>query len=197
MPPGIEGHLRDLVQLLDVLGIARTDLVGLSHGAYLASAFAARHPVRIGRLVLCGAGASPGQGDTRILENWLRVLETEGLEAMARWMLPDIFGPKFLRDNAALHKGMARAIARRNDPSSLAVHLKALLSYPPLAEIAAAGPACLVISGEKDALVPPEAARRLAHLYRGQHICLPELGHSVPVEAGEVFLTLVEDFLAA
>ncbi len=194
--PGIEGHLRDLARLLDWLSICRADFVGLSHGAYLACAFAARNPGRAGSMVLCGAGTAHGPQGVRILRDWLRVLETEGLEAMARRMLPDIFGPRFLCENGALRQGIARAIARRNHGPSLAAHLKGVLSYRPLEEIAVPGPPCLVISGEKDALVPPEAALRLANLYRGQHVCLPEVGHSIPVEAGEVFLTLVEAFLA-
>jgi 3-oxoadipate enol-lactonase len=191
----IEHHRDDLAGLLKTLSIARADLVGLSHGAYLAAAFAARHPGRIGRLVLCGAGAAPCPQGLRILQNWLYVLETEGITAMARRMLPDVFGPRFLSANADILGGMARAIARRNDPTSLAAHLRAVLAYRPLAQIVAPGPDCLVLGGAKDPLVPPEEARRLADLYRGRHVGLPEVGHSVPVEAGEVFLTLVESFL--
>jgi pimeloyl-ACP methyl ester carboxylesterase len=192
----IDDHADDLERLLEELSITGTDLVGLSHGAYLAAAFSARHAGRVGRLVLCGAGAAPSPSGRLILQRWRRSLETEGIEVMARRMLPDVFGPHFLNANAELHRGIARAIARRNDPEALAAHLRAVAAYRPLDRIVVPGPRCLVISGARDALVPPEEARRLADLYHGRHVCLPDVGHSVPVEAGPVFLTLVESFLS-
>jgi 3-oxoadipate enol-lactonase len=191
----LQGHVDDLVGLLDWLSIAHACLVGLSHGAQVAAALAAGHPARVDGLVLCGAGDAPGAQGIEIVRRWRRLLEEEGLAALARRMLPDVFGPRFLAANAALHEGMARAIVRRNDAGMLAAHLAAVQAYRPLVEIAVPGPACLVISGGQDALVPPEAAGRLADLYGGPHVCLPEAGHSVPVESGEVFLTLVESFL--
>jgi pimeloyl-ACP methyl ester carboxylesterase len=189
------GHVDDLVGLLGLLDIPHAHLIGLSHGACVAAALAAAHRERVDRLVLCGAGDAPAARGIEILQRWRLILEQEGLAAMARRMLPDIFGPRFLHANAGLHEGMARAIARRNDAQALAAHLAAVLTYRPLAEIVVPGPPCLVVSGAKDALVPPEAARRLADLCAGRHVCLPDIGHSVPVESGEVFLTLVETFL--
>jgi len=191
----LKGHVDDLVRLLDLLRIPRAQLVGLSHGAYVAAAMAAGHRRRVDGLVLCGVGDVPAVQGLQILQRWRRILEEEGLAVLARRMLADVFGPRFLAANADLREGMARAIVRRNDAASLAAHFEAVLGYRPLADIAMPGPPCLVISGGQDALVPPEAAARLADLYGGRHVCLPEAGHSVPVEAGEVFLTLVEAFL--
>ncbi|MEE4607306.1 MAG: alpha/beta hydrolase [Desulfobacteraceae bacterium] len=192
----LQGHVEDLVGLLDLLRVPRAHLVGLSHGAYVAAALAAGHRQRVDGLVLSGVGDAPATQGIQVLQRWRRILEEEGLGAMARRMLPDVFGPRFRAANAGLHEGMARAIVRRNDAVALAAQLEAVLDYRPLAEIAMPGLPCLVISGGQDALVPPEAAERLAGLYGGRHVCLPEAGHSVPVEAGEVFLTLVESFLS-
>lgn len=192
----LQGHVGDLVGLLDLLRVPHAHLAGLSHGAYVAAALAAVHRQRVDGLVLSGVGDAHGPGGIRVLQRWRRILQEEGLAVLARRMLPDVFGPRFLAANAGLHEGMARAIARRNDTVSLAAQLEAVLDYRPLAEIATPGPPCLVISGGQDALVPPEAAQRLADIYGGRHVCLPEAGHSVPVEAGEVFLALVESFLS-
>jgi 3-oxoadipate enol-lactonase len=192
----LQGHVADLVGLLDLLSIAHASLVGFSHGAQVAVALAAHHPERVDGLVLCGVGDAPSMQGIEIVQRWRHILKTEGLAAMARRMLPDVFGSRFLAANAGLHEGMVRVIVRRNDPDALAAHLAAVRTYRPLAEMAAAGPPCLVISGGQDALVAPEAGKRLADFYGGRHVCLPEAGHSVPVEAGEVFLTLVESFLA-
>lgn len=195
-PRSVSDHLDDLEHLLDALEIESADLVGLSHGAYLAAAYAARTPGRVGRLILCGAGDAPTPESRRIIGRWADILEREGIERMAAKMLPDIFGPRFFAANAGIHPGIARAIVRRNDAVSLGFLLRAVLDYPPLAQIARPGPPCLVIDGDRDPLAPPAAARRLAAIYDGRHVCLPDIGHSVPAEAGPVFQGLVEAFLA-
>lgn len=188
-------HLDDLEGLLDDLDIDRADLVGLSHGAYLAAACAAHRPGRVGRLILCGAGDAPTPEGRSIIDRWIATLEREGIERLAAGMLRDVFGPRFLTANADIQPGIARAIVRRNDAVSLAALLRAVQHYPPLTQVARPGPPCLVVGGERDPLAPPEAARRLAAIYAARYVCLPEIGHSVPVEAGPVFQTLVEEFL--
>jgi pimeloyl-ACP methyl ester carboxylesterase len=53
---GLEPHARDLVALLDSLGLRRAVLVGHSLGAHVALRFAATRPERVRRLVLIDGG---------------------------------------------------------------------------------------------------------------------------------------------
>ena len=52
----LDGHVEDLHELLDYLGVNRAHLVGLSHGARVACRFGAVIPERTDRMVLCGLG---------------------------------------------------------------------------------------------------------------------------------------------
>lgn len=54
----MEDHARDLLLLMDGLGIDKADLVGHSMGSFIAQFFAARFPSRVGRLVLVSSAAS-------------------------------------------------------------------------------------------------------------------------------------------
>ncbi len=45
----------DLETVVDALGVDRFDLLGISQGGAVAAAYAARHPERVGRLILFGA----------------------------------------------------------------------------------------------------------------------------------------------
>lgn len=52
-----EAWLRDLETVVDALGVDRFDLLGISQGAAVAAAYAARHPGRVRRLILFGGYA--------------------------------------------------------------------------------------------------------------------------------------------
>lgn len=52
-----EGFVRDLETVIDHLALDRVSLLGISQGAAVAIAYAARHPERVDRLVLAGACA--------------------------------------------------------------------------------------------------------------------------------------------
>ncbi len=54
---GFEAWVRDLETVVDAVGLERFPLLGLSQGCAVAIAYAARHPERVTRLVLCGGYA--------------------------------------------------------------------------------------------------------------------------------------------
>lgn len=57
-PFGIERHVRDLLAVLDRLGLERAVIAGHSLGAYVAQRLATLHPDRVARLVLVDGGLS-------------------------------------------------------------------------------------------------------------------------------------------
>jgi pimeloyl-ACP methyl ester carboxylesterase len=63
-PYGMEAHARDMVAILDHLGIERAVLVGHSLGGYIVARIAADHPSRVAAAVLVDGGLSlPGTDD--------------------------------------------------------------------------------------------------------------------------------------
>ena len=64
-PYGIAAHVRDLVAVLDALGVERAVLAGHSMGAYVVARLAVEHPGRASAVVLVDGGlplALPGRG---------------------------------------------------------------------------------------------------------------------------------------
>ncbi|MDB4967076.1 MAG: carboxylesterase [Myxococcales bacterium] len=57
-PRNVDGLLDWLVQLLDALELGTVDIGGMSYGGWLAAHFAARHPDRVGKLVMIAPGAA-------------------------------------------------------------------------------------------------------------------------------------------
>lgn len=194
-PLSPEKHVADLSALFDHLGIASADLVGLSHGAYVATSYAAKHPDRVNKLIVCSLRAGR-YGDSDIVERWARKLAGEGLEAFAVDVITAATGRTFQAKHANLIKMLARAVAARNSAAGLAKQLDAMRVYPPASEPAARVKApTLVVSGGEDRIVPAGDAFILADRMKAKHQRVPEAGHSLPIEAPDSFNSLVLNFL--
>ncbi|HET9124070.1 MAG TPA: alpha/beta hydrolase [Solirubrobacteraceae bacterium] len=81
-PFGIDGHVRDVLALLDELGLARPVIAGHSLGAYIACRFAVRYPDRVRSLVLVDGGLPipglpPGADPATLLGPVVRRLREE------------------------------------------------------------------------------------------------------------------------
>jgi 3-oxoadipate enol-lactonase len=188
-------HVADLLALLDHLGIVSASLVGLSHGAYVAMAFTARHPERVNNLVVCNLRAGR-YGDSDIVAGWLRKLAGEGLEACALDIITAATGRTFRAGHAHLIPMMAKAVAARNNRDGLTLQLQAMQAYPPAGGIATKMKVpALVIYGGEDTIVPAEDALILADRLHASCEKIQKAGHSLPVEAPKRFNALVRGFL--
>jgi len=188
-------HVSDLSALCDHLGIESANLVGLSHGAYVAVAYTARYPERVDRLMVCNLRAGR-YGDSDIVARWLRKLKQEGLAAYARDVIQAATGKTFRNTHAHLIPMMAKAVAARNSQAGLIRQLEAMQAYPPAGQIAPRGKIpTLVINGGEDEIVPAADAGILARSLQAATATIAAAGHSLPVEASEDFNQLVRDFL--
>ena len=195
-PLSLEKHAEDLAELLGHVGVEKAHLVGLSQGAKIALAHADHSPEQVGRIVLCSVSAIFTSRAKLFVRSWLEILKGSGLEAMAWVALPVLFGESFLGHQERILDSMVKAIVNRNTKEALVAQLEAMTTYPPLSEIArnVRNP-CLVISASDDPLVTEEGAKELAVLCGGQHEHLARVGHSVPIEAPDLFNRTVMEFL--
>ena len=189
-------HVKDLINLLRHLKIKKVHLAGLSHGAYVALAFVSKFPDFGDRLVLCSAVIKTNGKMKNVVRSWLEILKYDGLEALARAVLPMAFGEKFLKTNKKITDQLVKAIVLRNKKDALIAQFKAMNRY---SSIQLPGknlerPA-LVMSGSHDQLVNPKEAKELANICKGRHIEIPDIGHSIPVETPKLFNKLVLEFL--
>lgn len=197
-PLTLDGHVDDLSSLLAHIGLEKVLLVGLSHGAHVALATAAKNPAQVARLVLCSLAAEASARARTALRSWGKILHANGLEAMAWAALPTIFGEAYLSENRGILDKMVNAVATRNRADALLAHLDAVTRYPPPCRHSAhTHHPTLVISGEQDPLVSPDGAARLAALCRGTHRLLPQTGHTVPIEAPDLFNQALAVFFEA
>jgi len=196
IPLGIDIHAADLSALLRYLNIAKTNLVGSSHGARVALETAVHYPHCVTRVAMCSISDRLNDRTCATLRIWRDILATSGLEAAAWAMLPTVLGSAFLEENRRMLPKIVKAIILRNRPASLLAHFDAMLAdsrrLPPAVK---AGSPALVISGEQDPLVSPEGARRLADQLGGTHVLMNGVGHTIQIEAPDRLNRELDAFL--
>lgn len=190
--------VRQLVGLLDTLGIAKADIVGNSFGGALALAAAIRHPQRIDRMVLMGSTGVPFEltpgldavwGYTPSVANMKKLLD---IFAFDRSLVSD--GLAELRYQASIRPGVQEAFASMF-PEPRQQGVEALASAE--ADIRALQNETLVIHGREDRVVPLATSLTLSQwLPRSQLHVFGRCGHWTQIEQAERFTRLVLDFLA-
>jgi pimeloyl-ACP methyl ester carboxylesterase/DNA-binding CsgD family transcriptional regulator len=101
-----EAWVRDLEAVVDALGLQTFPLLGISQGAAVSVAYAARHPERVSRLILLGGFAtsyfSTGKSDPAVVEEAQTLLKIVELGwGSARPAFRQVFVSKFMPDATA------------------------------------------------------------------------------------------------
>jgi poly(3-hydroxyoctanoate) depolymerase len=152
--------------VLDEVGVARADVLGFSHGGAVAQQLAIDAPGRVRRLVL--AATSCGVGASAGHLSLRRLLAPPGDDRS--WPRPDALGT------------MWHALA-----------ISGWSSIPFLGAIAAR---TLVVSGERDRVVPPGNSRLLARRIPGAELALLAAGHDLQRSGpAQLLADAVDEFL--
>ncbi len=195
IPLSIEVHRDDLTALLYDLDIHQTHLVGISHGARVALAMAEHTPELVARLILCSLSTRATFRAKMIVRSWYEILQRHSLDAMVWAAVPHVFGRDYLRKNVKVLERIVKTIVRRNRTESLRAHIKAMQQYPPLINNIKETPfLMLVLTGEDDPLVTREGGQEIARICGGRHEEIKGVGHSIPAEAQDRFLEMVQEF---
>ena len=197
VPPGpysLELLGRDVLDVLDEVGVERASFCGLSLGGATGMWLAVNAPHRIERLVL--ACTSPRFGEP---EQWLdraRIVRSEGLEAIADAVLARWLTPRFRSDHQTEAAGL-RAGLVRTPTEGYAACCEALAAWDFRDRVGEIAAPTLVIAGADDPAVTPEQAALLADAIAGSKlVVLPEAAHLANIEQPQAFSAAVSEHLA-
>jgi pimeloyl-ACP methyl ester carboxylesterase len=188
----------DAAALIEALELAPVHFVGLSMGGFVGLRLAARRPelVRSLALLATAADAEPRTNPPRyrLFALLARVL---GLRAVARRVMPVMFGSTFLEDpeRAELRRSQ-RAELVSNRVAGVLRALDGVLRREAVeSELCRISAPCLVLSGLEDAAIATERSRALAEgLVRAELVTVPDAGHTPTVEQPEVVTAALERF---
>lgn len=175
-PYSMETLGRDVLGLLDALGIARTHFCGLSIGGLVGQWLALHAPQRLERLVLCSTAAKIGTGD-----GWrarIGQVREHGMASIAEGTVSRWFGPSFA---AAQPAAVADILARlqQTEVEGYAGCCAALIDADFRAALGRIDVPTLALAGRDDPVTTPDDLRALAAGVvdgryadvAGRHIC--------------------------
>jgi pimeloyl-ACP methyl ester carboxylesterase len=194
--------IADTVALLDVLGIERAHLVGMSMGGMIAQGMAARHPGRVLSLTSIMSTTGAPRVGRPALSTWMRLAapaarsrEAQADQVVAMMRHIGSRGHAFEED--AVRSVALEAFDRSGGPGAAGVarQLAAIMrSGDRTAEVARINAPTLVIHGDRDRMVNPSGGRATAAAIPGARLkVMPGMGHDLPRGVCE---ELVEDVAA-
>jgi 3-oxoadipate enol-lactonase len=203
-PPGaLEGHLHDVLSVLDAAGAARAHVVGTSFGALVGLLLAAHHPGRTASVVAITATdrVTPEiwEAARPLLAACRDAAEGGDGGRVFDLLLPGAYSPAFLTRSApvlAERRQQVAALPRAwfQGLSGLLASLERLDLTPALGRIRC--PA-LVVAAAEDLTFPLARSESLAAAIRGAGLeVVRGSGHALVVEQPERLLEIVQAFLA-
>ena len=193
-PFSINDMVDDVAAIWEAEAVSRTRLLGISMGGFLAQILSVERAARVAALVL----VSTAMNQTHIHRDdtpW-----SQDLDACEAKLRP-YFTSDFAQRNALLIRSMAKQIAKsvsdgdfvsRSEAQRRAMAGLDLSELTPRIKVPT-----LVIHGEDDLIIPPEAATELAGSIKGAKLeLLPEAGHLLLAERPKELYGMIAQFFA-
>src|SRR5262245_29078334 len=173
-PYTIEQVSRDVLHLLDALGVARVHFCGISMGGLVGMWLGVHASSRLHSLALCNTSARIGT-----VESWearIRAVREGGMAPLAPAVLERWFTPAF-RESTPEVVAAARAMIEATPAEGYAATCAALREADLRGDLAAITAPTLVISGRHDPATPPADGQAVAAAIPGARFVELEASH--------------------
>ena len=196
LPPGYSTRdmARDQAEAMELLGIGRADLFGVSMGGMIAQWLAIEHPEKVNRLILTVTSSRPNPILTESVEEWISHARSGDHGAFMESNLRLIYSADYYRKN----KWMVPLLGLLTRPKSydrFFVQADACLRHDAFEELYRIQVPTLVIGGGQDLALGGGASREIASAVPGARLRMyPQWGHGLYEEADD-FNQVVKDFL--
>ena len=197
--PSVDVWVGDLETVIDAVGLERFALLGVSQGAAIAVAYAARHPDRVADLVLYG-----GYARGRRFRGQDEEEDTIVAAIRAGWTAPNpafrrVFSMLFVPNGTPEQMAWFEDLLRRSTTAETAIRLYRARGGLDVSELAPQVRArTLVMHARDDRVVPMQEGRLLAALIPDARFVLLESANHILLEhepAWDAFLTEIAAFL--
>jgi 3-oxoadipate enol-lactonase len=181
----------------DAAAGSETIVLGNGYGGFVALQMAIRHPAIASRLILADCGAAFSQAGRDAFRNMAAASRAKGLSAITDVAMRRLFAPEFQAQHPDLMQGRREAFLK-TDPEVLQAACAQLAELDLRGELARVTVPVLVLVGEHDEATPPPMSHELAAgLPNARLKILAGCAHVPQLQAPEMFLDAIGDFLPA
>lgn len=192
-PYSIERLGRDVIGLLEGLGLETASFCGLSMGGFVGQWLGVNAPQRLSRLVLANTAAYMGPS-----EAWTARIATatqEGMAAIADAALSRWFTPAFCQQEPETVETIRQMILA-NTPQGYVACAAAIAVMDQRESIRQIAVPTLVIGGSEDPATPLTCATELHTAISGSRLEVLPCAHLSNIEAADRFNALLQEFLS-
>jgi 3-oxoadipate enol-lactonase len=176
---------------------AEAIVLGNGYGGFVALQMAIRHPGIATRLILADCGAAFSESGREAFRNMAAASRAKGLSAITDVAMRRLFAPEFQAQHPDLIADRREAFLK-TDPEVLQSACAQLAELDLRGELARVEVPVLVLVGEHDEATPPPMSRELAAgLPNARLKIIAGCAHVPQLQAPDVFLDAIGDFLPA
>lgn len=193
----IEGHVDDLIALLDHLKILKAVVVGLSMGGYITLRALERNPERFRAVALCDTRSEADTNEAK-LKRFAAIasVKKDGPAVFADGFVKAVFAPETISGRPKVVAPI-RTTIERTDPLSIAGTLLALAARTDTTStLPNIKVPTLILVGEHDPITPPAASQAMHERIPGSELhIVPGAAHMSNIENPEFFNEKLLQFL--
>jgi 3-oxoadipate enol-lactonase len=172
-------------------------VLGNGYGGFVALQMAIRHPGIVTKLILADCGAAFSEEGREAFRNMAAASKAKGLAAITDVAMRRLFAPEFQAQHPDLMADRREAFLR-TDPDVFRAACDALAKLDLRPQLGKVNVPVLVMVGEHDEATPPPMSHELAAgLPQARLKIIPGCAHVPQLQAPEVFLAAIGDFLPA
>lgn len=193
----LDDYAKNVICLLDHLGISQAVFVGLSMGGYTLFSIYRHYANRVKGLVLADTRAQADSEEGKAgRRSMAEVAFKDGASAIADIMLPKLLAPTTFQHRPELVEQVRQMILQTPE-SGIVVDLVAMAARPDSTDLLAMITCpTLVIVGEKDQATPVEESQYITQrIPEARLVIIPEAGHLSNFEQPAAFNQSVQSFL--
>ena len=195
----IEKIADDIASLLTELEIDASHILGISFGGFVAQEFALRHPDKLKKLVLASTSFGGPNHIAPPMEVLAAFSATDGLNSSdrIRKYITTAFSPYFVSEHPEVVDGFCTLRERNVVPEEVyGQQLASAVTFNAEERVQEIKTETLVLTGNKDAVVPPANSENLEKAISNARLRTIEGGgHMAFVEQAEEFNAIVREFL--
>ena len=184
----------DQARAMELLGIEKADIFGVSMGGMIAQWLAIDHPEKVGKLILTVTSGRPNPILRESVEEWVSLARKGDHAGFKESNLRRIYSEKYYRKN----KWLAPIVGRLTKPKSydrFFLQAEACLSHDAYEHLPCIRTPVLVVGGERDKALGGEPSREIAARIPGAELHMyPQWGHGLYEEAKD-FNDLILEYL--